>query len=186
MVPSSGRKHRIWAAAGWAGLVAIAAAGFLHLETLNAGAERASINSPTLAASELATMPVSLPSVPSVVEIPAGRAGQFRTSAQINGQPVSMMVDTGATMVALSFEDAQRAGVQLSADDFTQSVATANGTARIALVMLETIRVGTIHVRQVPAAVSEPGRLKTSLLGLTFLDRLSQFDMGPDLLILRN
>ena len=94
------------------------------------------------------------------------------------------MVDTGATIVVLSYEDAERAGIFLNPSDFTQAVTTANGVARIAPVTLDRVTIGDITVRNVPAAVAEPGRLKTSLLGMSFLSRLSRFDMRSDVLVL--
>jgi hypothetical protein len=66
----------------------------------------------------------------SVVEIHATRGGHFFTEVEIDGQPITIMVDTGATMVALSYEDAERAGIFLNPGDFTLSVSTANGRAR--------------------------------------------------------
>ncbi len=121
-----------------------------------------------------------------MVEIAAARNGHFFTEAEIDGRPINIMVDTGATMVALSYEDAERAGIYVNASDFTHSVSTANGRARIAPVMLQSVSIGDITVRDVPAAVSEPGRLRTSLLGMSFLGRLSRFDMRSGLLVLQD
>ena len=122
----------------------------------------------------------------SVVEIAAARNGHFFTEVEIDGRPINIMVDTGATMVALSYEDAERAGLYLNPSDFTHSVNTANGRARVAPVMLHSVSIGDITVRDVQAAVSEPGRLRTSLLGMSFLRRLSRFDMRPGLLVLQD
>ncbi|MBI1650601.1 TIGR02281 family clan AA aspartic protease [Hyphomicrobium sulfonivorans] len=121
----------------------------------------------------------------TVVELAAQDNGHFNTHAEINGRPVEVMVDTGATMVALSFEDAERAGLYLRDQDFTRSVHTANGVARVAPVTLDRVSIGGITVRNVPAAVTEPGRLKTSLLGMSFLSRLSRFDMRQGRLVLQ-
>ena len=68
------------------------------------------------------------------------------------------MVDTGASIVALTFEDAERAGLYIRDRDYTQRVNTANGLARIAPVTLDRVSIGDIMVRNVPAAVSEPGQ----------------------------
>jgi aspartyl protease family protein len=94
------------------------------------------------------------------------------------------MVDTGATMVALTYEDASRAGMYIRDRDYTQRVSTANGAARVAPVILDRVSVGTITVRNVPAAVSEPGMLATSLLGMSFLGRLQRVDMRSGVLVL--
>ena len=95
------------------------------------------------------------------------------------------MIDTGATMVALSYEDAEAAGFRLSDSDFTRAVSTANGVARVAPVTLDRVSIGNITVRDVPAAVAERGRLKTSLLGMSFLGRLSRFDMRSGRLVMQ-
>jgi aspartyl protease family protein len=121
----------------------------------------------------------------SLVELKAGRNGHFNTEAEINGRGIPVMIDTGATMVALSYEDAERAGIFLSKSDYTQAVSTANGVARIAPVTLDRVTIGDITVRNVPAAVAEPGRLQTSLLGMSFLGRLSRFDMRSGKLVLQ-
>jgi aspartyl protease family protein len=52
--------------------------------------------------------------------------------------------------------------------------------------MLNSVSIGDITVRDVRAAVSEPGRLRTSLLGMSFLGRLSRFNMRPGLLVLQD
>jgi len=117
-------------------------------------------------------------------EIRAGRGGHFMTTAHLNGRPVQVMVDTGASVVALSYEDAERAGVFVRPGDFTHRVSTANGFARFAPVVLDTVSIGDIVVRNVQAAVSEPGRLQISLLGMTFLGRLSRTEMRSGVLVL--
>jgi aspartyl protease family protein len=88
-------------------------------------------------------------------------------------------------MVALSYEDTERAGIYLSDSDFTRAVSTANGVARVAPVTLSRVTIGDITVRNVPAAVAEPGRLKTSLLGMSFLSKLSRFDMRSGRLVMQ-
>lgn len=88
-------------------------------------------------------------------------------------------------MVALSFEDAERAGVFVRQSDYTGRVRTANGVARIAPVVLERVSIGNIELRDVEAAVSEPGRLGTTLLGMTFIGRLGRAEMRGSTLILQ-
>ena len=77
------------------------------------------------------------------------------------------------------------AGVYIRDSDYTQRVNTANGLARIAPVMLDRVSIGDITVRNVPAAVSEPGKLTTSLLGMSFLNRLQRVDMRSGVLVLQ-
>ncbi len=118
------------------------------------------------------------------VEIRAGSGGHFETRAHINGRPVDVMVDTGATAVALTWEDARAAGIHLSDSDFRQRVSTANGTARVAAVMLDSISIEDITVRNVRAVVAEAGKLQTTLLGMSFLSRLGKAEMSRGTLIL--
>lgn len=95
--------------------------------------------------------------------------GHFQANAQINGRTIEVLVDTGASLVAMSYEDAQAAGVTPRADEFRYVSQTANGDARFARVRLDEVRIGSISVRNVEAAVSQPGRLNTTLLGMSFL-----------------
>jgi aspartyl protease family protein len=119
------------------------------------------------------------------VEIRAGAHGHHYASVEINGRSVGMMVDTGASIVALTFEDAESAGLHIRDRDYTHRVNTANGLARIAPVTLDRVAIGEIMVRNVPAAVSEPGKLTTSLLGMSFLSRLQRVDMRRGVLVLQ-
>jgi aspartyl protease family protein len=87
-------------------------------------------------------------------------------------------------LVAFTSEDAERAGIFVRQADYTQRVNTANGIARIAPVTVDRISIGDITVRNVQAAVSEPGKLQTTLLGMSFLGRLSRAEMRQGRLIL--
>ena len=87
------------------------------------------------------------------------RHGHFHARAEINGRPIDVMVDTGASIVALTYEDARRAGVYVRDSDFTHRVSTANGLARVAPVTIDRVSIGDITVRNVPGAVTEPGKL---------------------------
>ena len=119
-----------------------------------------------------------------VVELSAKRGGHFFVEAEINGRPVAVMVDTGATMVALTYDDARRAGLSPRDSDFTHRVNTANGVTRVAPVTLDRIQIGPILVRNVEAAVLEEGKLTTTLLGMSFLGKLSSFQMKQGKLVL--
>jgi aspartyl protease family protein len=98
---------------------------------------------------------------------------------------VDVLVDSGASMVALTYDDAGRAGVYVRDSDFTQRVRTANGLARVAPVTLDRVSIGDVTVRNVPATVSEPGSLGTTLLGMSFLSRLQRVDMRAGILVLQ-
>lgn len=186
MALNPGTKRLLWSAASWGVVALIAVAAVTHLGQLRSGAERllgpADVAARQDAAGDDAT--VAVQSHGTIVELKAGRNGHFNTEAEVNGRPIEVMVDTGATLVALSYEDAERAGIYLNNSDFSRAVSTANGVARVAPVTLDRVSIGDITVRNVPAAVAEPGRLKTSLLGMTFLGRLSRFDMRSGVLVL--
>jgi|LNFM01.1.fsa_nt_gb aspartyl protease family protein len=120
----------------------------------------------------------------STVELRADRLGHFSTSAQVNGSSIDVMVDTGASIVALTWEDAQRAGIYVGPADFTHRVNTANGLAKVAPITISSISIGGITVRDVKGTVSEPGRLNGTLLGMTFLGRLSRAELRRNTLVL--
>jgi aspartyl protease family protein len=183
-----GTRRLLREAASWGVVAVIGVAALSHFETLKTGAERM-LGLPTPAdvaeaqrGSRAAPKPANLG---SIVEIEAEGNGHFNAEAEINGRSVEVMIDTGATMVALSYEDAERAGILLNDADFTRAVSTANGIARVAPVTLDRVSIGNITVRDVPAAVAEPGRMKTSLLGMSFLSRLSRFDMRSGRLVMQ-
>ncbi|MCB1547367.1 MAG: TIGR02281 family clan AA aspartic protease [Hyphomicrobiaceae bacterium] len=119
-----------------------------------------------------------------VSRIRADQQGHFFTRAFINDRPVDVMIDTGATIVALTYEAAREAGLRLSDRDFTHSVNTANGKARVAPVTLDRITIGDITLRNIRAAVSEPGKLQTTLLGMSFLKRLKAVSIQGGVLVL--
>ena len=161
----------------WVAAAGIMAFAILHYDEIKSAMSSAIGVPPSIADGEVrgaAGHPAAPPrSVGASVELRAERSGHFHTEAEINGRPVEVMVDTGATLVALSYEDAERAGIYLTPKDFTHAVNTANGRAKVAPLTLDRVAIGDITVRNVNAVVSEPGRLQTSLLGMSFLGRLS-------------
>ena len=72
----------------------------------------------------------------------------FETEAEINGRDIDVMVDTGASLVALTYDDAERAGIFVKPSDFTHRAQTANGIARVAPVTISRIQIGDITVRE--------------------------------------
>jgi aspartyl protease family protein len=118
------------------------------------------------------------------VEIASDNRGHYEASAEINGRDVSALVDTGASMVVLTYEDAERAGIYVKPSDFTMGSRTANGTARNAPVTLDQVCIESVCVRDVRAMVAEPGRLHVSLLGMTYLSRLARFEIRSGTLVL--
>ena len=118
------------------------------------------------------------------VELRADGRGHFNARASINGRPVDVLVDTGATLVAMSYEDAQNAGVFVREADFTGRVNTANGVARVARVRLDRVEIGDIRVYDVQGLVSERGAMTGTLLGMSFLSKLKKVQMENGRLML--
>ena len=118
------------------------------------------------------------------VHLRARRGGHFFARAWINGRPINVMVDTGATGVALTYNDAETVGLYMKRTDFTRRSRTANGIAKSAPVTLDRIRIGDVEVDDVRASVSQPGRLHITLLGMTFLRQLSRVEIRGDELVL--
>lgn len=121
-----------------------------------------------------------------VVELRKAWDGHFRAVTNVNGENVSMLIDTGASIVLLSYEDARAAGLDPGSLTFNQPVTTANGKAFVAPITLEAVNVGAVGLSDVRAAVAEEGKLHSSLLGMSFLGRLQETSFRRDILILRN
>jgi aspartyl protease family protein len=119
------------------------------------------------------------------VEIARGHAGEFQVATQVNGTRVPMVLDTGASAVVLTQDAAKAAGLPLEMLAYTVNIETANGRARAAAVTLDRLGVGTIVEHAVPALIAQPGQLKTSLLGMSFLNRLESYSVTSDKVVLR-
>jgi aspartyl protease family protein len=113
----------------------------------------------------------------------AGEGGHFLVDASVDGVAVRFLVDTGATRVVLSPEDAERIGFQLRDRQFTERYRTAGGIVRAAPVTIRELRIGQLALREVEASVNEQ-RIGISLLGMSFLNRLDGYRVEGDRLIL--
>jgi aspartyl protease family protein len=109
--------------------------------------------------------------------------GHFHIEVRVNGEPIRFLVDTGASIVTLSEDDARRAGYDPSTLDYTLQFSTANGTAWGAPIRIDQMRAGPLIARDVRAAVGGAGMSK-SLLGMSFLDQLNGFSVTGDTLTL--
>ena len=101
--------------------------------------------------------------------------GHFTLTAAANGASLRFLVDTGASLVFLTPEDARAAGFGRGELVFSQRVQTANGTVRAAPLTLREVRLEQLSIDRVPAAVIE--NLDQSVLGMSFLKRLKSFEM---------
>lgn len=114
------------------------------------------------------------------------RDGTYVFDTAVNGSPVPMIFDTGASVVVLRAEDVGRLGIDSAALDYSRAVQTANGRADVAPVTIATLTVGGITRHDVPAVVGRPGALHANLLGQTFLRRLTGFKREGDRIILES
>jgi aspartyl protease family protein len=119
------------------------------------------------------------------VEVARTGAGDFAIAAEVNGARVHMVLDTGASSVVLTQDDAKAAGLPIALLDYTVSIDTANGRTRAAPVTLDRLAVGGLEERAVEALVVQPGQLQTSLLGMSFLNRLQSWQVVGDRLVLK-
>lgn len=118
-----------------------------------------------------------------ITAIPKAADGHFWAEARVNTTTVRFLVDTGASVVALTPEDAHRLGINLNSLVYDQDVTTAMGKTKAARVMIQSVGIGQNRMANVEALVIREG-LSTSLLGMSYLGRLSRFEATPRSLIL--
>ncbi|MBZ0215251.1 MAG: TIGR02281 family clan AA aspartic protease, partial [Fimbriimonadaceae bacterium] len=87
-------------------------------------------------------------------------------------------------LVVLTAEDAERIGVDLEWLEFNAPILTANGRAMTARMVLDNINIGGIEVSNVNALITQPGLLTHSLLGMSYLSKLTKFEIKGDQLVL--
>ena len=107
--------------------------------------------------------------------------GHFYAEGQVNGARVRFLIDTGATMVVLTADDAQRAGIPLGLD--REMVMGAGGPVEMVPVTIDRIAVGSLSATQHPAAVAPD--LPISLLGQSFLAQIGTVEISGDRMVLR-
>lgn len=117
------------------------------------------------------------------IEVPIGVDGHFHLTAEINGSPTHFVVDTGASALALSQRDAEKAGINLDSLAFVGRAQTANGVVPTATVRLGSVRIGDIEDDDVTAMVIQ-GDIDQSLLGMDYLRRFARVGFEGDVLVL--
>jgi aspartyl protease family protein len=131
------------------------------------------------------TTAASRPPLSGTERLRADSRGHYVADFTFNARRVTGVVDTGATLIALNRSEARRAGINVSPNDFVYQVNTANGTALAARVVIDEVRLGTIRVHNVEAMVLEDDSLQIVLIGMSFLNRLRNFEFSNGTLQLR-
>lgn len=109
--------------------------------------------------------------------------GHFYAEARVNGTPVRFLVDTGASGLVLTRQDARRAGI--GAGDHSDRAIGAGGEVRLMPVVLNQVAMGPIVATGVEAYVAEEGSLPVSLLGQSYLSRIGSVSISGDEMVLR-
>jgi aspartyl protease family protein len=140
--------------------------------------------SPVSTARVASIQPAPMASSGRSVTIPRDSRGHFQADGRIEGQHLNFMIDTGASVIALTENDAARIGVRPSRGDYTATVTTANGKVKAARVRLASVDVGGLVVRDVDAMVLPDGALSENLLGMSYLSRLKRFELANGQMVL--
>ena len=117
------------------------------------------------------------------IEVPRSFDGHYYLPMLVNGNAVTFLVDTGASQIVLNTKDAERAGFDTAQLNYFERASTANGVVRTAPVRLDSLALGPIIDRNVPASINE-GELDQSLLGMEYLHRFSNIQFFDGRLIL--
>ena len=115
----------------------------------------------------------------------ADRGGQYSVDALIEGESVHMLVDTGATMVAISADLASRLGVTPEPGKPKWTMHTANGDSTASPVLLKNVSLGSIYMNDVEALIVDRSAGEVNLLGESFLKRLASVEQRNGMLVLR-
>jgi aspartyl protease family protein len=118
------------------------------------------------------------------VVVPRDARGHFQVDGRVEGRHLSFMVDTGASVIALTASDAARLGIHPAQREFISEVKTANGSVRAAPIRLDMVEIGNLVVRDVAAVILPDEALSDNLLGLSFLSRLRRFEYSDGKLVL--
>ena len=171
----------IWWSVRWGLLIAAIFLGafyFVRGEGL-AGRGGATASAPATPAQAAAA-----PDFGSELRIRVSPDGHYYADAFVNNTPVRFLVDTGATAIMLSAEDAVRVGLRPAQHEYTRLGNTANGTIKLAPTTLREIRVGGFSAYEMEALVSQ-APVHVSLLGMGFLKRLQSWEVRSNQLFLR-
>lgn len=165
----------LWAL-GTAGTIALGAVAFSQRAAGTLG-----MDTPTVSVAQ----PARPAALNPTLAVAADYRGHYIVRPEIDRFRIEMMVDTGASIVALKASDARALGIRPSPNDFTMALSTANGRVRGARITLREMRLGDIVVRNVEAVVLPEGALGVSLLGNSFLRKLKGYEVQTGRMVLR-
>lgn len=117
-------------------------------------------------------------------EIVRGNDRHFHLTLEVNGKPITFIVDTGASDIVLTQDDAERVGIEVDSLAFLGRASTANGEVETAATVLDQVVLGDLVDRDVRASVNG-GEMFGSLLGMSYLSRFSEVSIRGDRLILK-
>ncbi len=112
--------------------------------------------------------------------IPASRGGAYMTEVYVNGSPVVMLVDTGASYVTLRDRDALSAGINPNPGDYRYRFSTANGQVEAARAELDRFELGPVMLENVTAFIIPDDKLEVSLLGMNALQEFGRVEMSAE------
>jgi clan AA aspartic protease (TIGR02281 family) len=161
-------------------IVTAVAMGVMALYTFDFSENFAFVASPADLAVDVAS------NGPSSSSIPRQADGHFRAIADVNGNNIPLLVDTGASIVLLTYDHAIATGLDMDALKFDLPILTANGRSHVAEVTLPALQIGDVSVKNVRAAVAERGQLHASLLGMSFIGNIKEAIIRKDEMIFRN
>src|SRR3954462_9928001 len=138
----------------------------------------------TTASAASARLADAVPAGPRSLTIPRDARGHFQAEGRIEGQRISFMIDTGASVIALNEKSAARVGLRPARGDYNAVVSTANGTIKAARIRIAVVELGGLVVRDVDAMVLPDGALSENLLGLSFLSKLKRFEYAGGKMVL--
>ena len=176
--------HAIVKHVGIVGVAVVSAVVAAQGLTILAGGRSAAAAIPLPQAAQLTPAREDVPAPASSAEVVKAADGHYWAQANVNGRWVRFLIDTGASTVALTAADARRLGFDISTLTYDRPVVTASGKTQAAAVTLDAVSVAGARVEHVDALVLKDG-LATSLLGMSYLGRLSRFEATRTALILR-
>ena len=128
--------------------------------------------------------PRPAPPLSGTLRVPGRGDGHYQVEARIGARRVPFLIDTGATVVALTWETGRDLGLVSAGDTMDVSMSTANGTVKGKTVVIPRLEIDTLRVDEVRGVVMPQGALGTNLLGMSFLSRLKQVSVAQSTLIL--